>query len=150
MTNISSPKEIITSVFGWKSAFIGGTSAIGIGSITGTLSSNLILNYFLLKGYPLEQAYVQLNSTYYSAFLLVLSGLFDISAGLIGGYVSAKFGSGRHLLQGFAAGTIWLMFMFTMFLSPQSNFGSFGYMVASSAIPILSSTLGGYVYAKRA
>jgi len=134
--------------FGWRAAFIGGTSTIGISAFLGTLSSNLALIFYVSQGMSIEQATAKLTSTSISMFMFY-GIIIEIFAGFIGGYVSAKYGTGHPIKQSLVSGSLWVIFLFVSYIGPSNPFVPSWNIVNSIALILLSSILGGYVFSKR-
>jgi hypothetical protein len=135
--------------FSWKSALVGGMAAIGGSALLGTLVANTSLRLSLASGLTLEEAYARISSSFTSPVAL-LSLAVVLLSGFFGGYVSALYGSGRHLSQGLVAGVVASSFFGAMSLGPPDPRSPGWYVALHLGFTLLSSLVGSYIYARRA
>jgi len=122
-------------------------AAIGVSALLGTAVTNASLWLAIARGLTLQEAYAPIGFNLTSPTEL-LSFATILVSGLFGGYVSALHGNGRHVLQGFVGGALGSLFFVAMSLSP-SHVPRW-YVLSHIGIMLVSSPIGGYIYARRA
>ena len=121
---------------------------MGGSALLGTLGTNLALRLYLAGGQTAQEAYSQFGFSLRSpAEQLSLAVL--LVAGFTGGFVSAAYGSGRHILQGLAAGLVGALFFAAMSLAPLGPQPPRWYVALTLACTLASSVLGGYASGRR-
>ena len=145
----STPTSSSLGHFNWWSALVGGVAAMGASALLGTLVTNASLWVFMSQGLSVQEAYAHMGSNITSPVELLSLAMLCLS-GAFGGYVSALYGKGRHLVQGTAAGVVSTAFFLAMSLSPVSQSVPGWYFPVSMAGAIFSGLLGGYIRARNA
>jgi hypothetical protein len=137
--------EITTAVeprqFTMSASVLGGAVAIAGGAFFGTLCANLSVWLLMARGIPAEQAYTVLASSGFTA-LTSLSVLLAFLSGIWGGYVSAKYGGMRVILQAFVASLFPILFALVMYLGPSSQSGPPWYVAYTFIGPVVASLIG--------
>lgn len=149
MTDYQGLQSVITPGFRFIPALIGGMAAIGCSALLGTLVTNVSLWMSLSKGLSIQEAYVRIGFDLASP-TEILSFAVILLSGFFGGYVSAWYGGGRHIVQALAAGAIGATFFIVMSLGPSNPPMPRWYVLLHLASVLLSSLVGGYAHARRA
>jgi hypothetical protein len=134
--------------FSWSAALLGGSVAIAGGAFFGTLVATLSVRLLMAQGSSADQAYATLASSGITP-LTGLSVLLGFLSGVAGGYVAAKHGGNRRMLQAVVAGAYPILFTLVMYLSPSSQPGPTWYVVYTFVAPLLASVIGGAARAQR-
>lgn len=134
--------------FGWGASLVGGLFAVGAGAFFGTVYNMLGMRTLMVLGLSVDQAQAWLVPSYslYSLSLWVVSGVVPST---IGGYLAAKHGGGRPLVQGLAVGMVELLFIVTMRLAPGFQPGPVWYGAISILMPVAAGVIGGALYGSR-
>lgn len=136
------------SGFSWSAALLGGSVAIAGGAFFGTLVATLSVRLLMARGNSAEQAYATLASSGITP-LTSLSVLLGFLSGVAGGYVAAKYGGSRRMLQAVVAGACPILFTLVMYLSPSSQPGPPWYVAYTFVAPLLASVIGAAFCEKR-
>lgn len=134
--------------FGLLSAIVGGMTAIGLAALLGTLVTNVSLSLYLSRGLTVQEAYIQLGGLGFKSPTEILSLAVVLFSGAVGGFVSAHYGRGRHLMQALVAGVIGTTFFISMSLGPTNPHIPHWYAAMHLSLILLSSLFGGYLRAR--
>jgi hypothetical protein len=135
--------------FSWWPALVGGVAAMGASALLGTLVTNASLWFFMSQGLSVQEAYARMGSNITSPVELLSLAMLGLS-GVFGGYVSALYGGGRHIVQGTAAGVVSTVFFLAMSLSPVSQAVPGWYLPVSMAGAIIAGLVGGCIHGRNA
>lgn len=134
--------------FGWSASLAGGLFAVGGGAFFGTLSNVLVWRRLVAQGLSSDQAYAALTKEYYLFFACLSIISMGVSV-FVGGYLAARYGGGRPVVQGAVAGLTELIFVISMFLTPASQPTPSWFVAASLLIPIVVGAAGGALYGRK-
>jgi nitrate/nitrite transporter NarK len=140
--------DAISREFSWSAALLGGSVAIAGGAFFGTLISVVSVRLLMSRGSTAEQAYVTLASSGFTP-LTSLSVLLALLSGVLGGYVAAKYGGERRMLQALVASACPILFTLVMYLSPSSQLGPAWYIVYTFVAPVVTSAIGAALCERR-
>lgn len=136
--------------FRWLPSLAGGMAAIGVAALLGTLVTNGSLWFYVAQGFSIQEAYGRIGSFGLNTPAELLSMAVLLLAGFSGGYVSALYGGGRHVLQAFVAGIVGTTFFVAMSIGPSNSAPPSWYATLYIALLLTSSLAGGYWYARNA
>lgn len=136
--------------FRWLPSLAGGMAAIGVAALFGTLVTNGSLWFYVVNGLSIQEAYGRIGSFGFNTPAEFLSVAVLLFAGFSGGYVSALYGGGRHILQALVAGVVGTTFFVAMSVGPSSSPPPSWYSGLYFALLLTSSVGGGYWHARSA
>jgi hypothetical protein len=133
-----------SSNLNWRSAFIGGTSQIGINALLGSLSYKVFIYVYALQGLSTQQATAKFFAITMCSVPMYFGLMTNIFGGFVGGYVSTKFSHGQPLKQSLAVSLFWIAFIVVTEVSPFNPW----YLLITFSIFIASCIAGGYYAVK--
>ncbi|WP_058935606.1 hypothetical protein [Roseateles depolymerans] len=142
--SLHSPTSRLQTGFTWHAAFVGAAVGIAGPAYTGTLTSNVTTWLMVANGRSLQEVYAYLGQ--YAFTLPMVLGFFSsVLFALACGWVSAAYGRGSAISQGFVAGILAASFEVVMLLNPTSSPNP-AYVVGGLLIQVFGSVAGAWVF----
>ena len=148
MPTVASSSVSNPTGFGLLAAIVGGMTTNGLAALLGTLVTNASLSLYVSQGLTIQEAYVQMGGLGIKSQTEIASFAVVLLSGAVGGFVSAHYGRGRHLMQALVAGAVGTTFFISMSLGPTNPQIPPWYVATHLALIVLSSLFGGYLRAK--